>query len=92
LSYARIPFIASAPGKLGESPHDSKGDCNPTEILTVFRKARHFVAVAAGAFSGFRKSTRALSSGVRNRSGFRICTFTCKVPFCRLASGAISAT
>src|SRR5438874_4203444 len=45
-----------------------------------------------GLLSPARKSTLALSSGVKYRSGLRIWTFTCKVPFCRLASGAISAT
>ena len=35
--------------------------------------------------------TFALSSG-SVAVGSRICTFSCRVPFCRLASGAISAT
>src|ERR1035441_2668579 len=39
-----------------------------------------------------RKSTFAVSSGVRKRSGFSICTLTCSVPLERFASGAISAT
>ena len=43
-------------------------------------------------FAASRKSTVALSSGVRKRSGSRICTLTCTVPLARLASGAISAT
>jgi len=50
---------------------------------------RHFPGSRSRRFVAGQKSTLALSSRREKAgSGFLICTFTCNVPFCRLASGA----
>src|SRR5262249_7395118 len=80
-----------SPVPLGGSPSGAGGSPRTTRAKRYGRangKPRYLLRTSSPA----RKSTFALNSGVRNWSGFRICTFTWRVPFCRLASGAISAT
>src|ERR1039457_1702625 len=84
----------------GEIPVDACGlefnlerfrRCIITDGSDVARTNRLTLDLSHGNQSA-RKSTFAVSSGVRKWSGLSICTLICRVPFERFASGAISAT